>query len=326
MKYLLPTLLFFVVCSTLWSKEIVPKNQEVNAVLVSANTANNQGIKNYNEGRYRLALNSFDDALKGYERIDHQQGLVAVLQSMGLVYFAMGEDTNALNLFQEAMRRSELLDYQKGRGDSFHKLGLVHLERGKYSDAITSFQKATEIYISIKNKEELASTFNSLALCLMSRNQKGDLSLAEDMLGNAIKINRELLNYKAISANFLNLAQIALKEANPRKALQFAENSLDIDKTFEDAKAIGASLNILASIHEKLGNKNLSFFYHERAYATSRALELRNRQLSDLEDLIRLAIDLKLVSKQDFYEKEKLVLLPPYFPTSDNTTKEAYKK
>jgi tetratricopeptide (TPR) repeat protein len=298
---------------SLFSKVVIPKEQEVNAVLVQANGANAQGIKNFNDGRYSLALNSFDSALKGYERIDHQEGLIAVLQSMGLVYFAMGQDTNALYLFEESLRRSDLLGYPKGRADSFHKLGLVHLERAEFDDAIKLFQKALAIYAPLQNKEESASTYNSLALCLMSRNKGNDLKMAEDLLVSASKINQSLNHFSAMSANYLNLAQIALRQKDYKKALGFANLSLDIDKPLEDAKAIGATLNILAVIHEKLGNKKLSFFYHERAYGTSKALDLRNRQIGDLDELIRLANELGYKDKKELFEKEKIKLLPALF-------------
>lgn len=286
------------------SVEAVDKKFIQNEILEGANLYNTKGIRNYLAGRYVDAADEFQSALQDYERIDHQDGYISAIQNLGLVYFAQGQDKKANECFLEALRRSELLGYKKGKADSFQKLGGVWSDRGKYDEALGQYAEAQKIYGELRDTESMASLLNSMGVCLLRRGKAEDLGKAELDFAEAAKLNRQLKKYPGLSANYINLSQVSILKKNPEIALDFALKALSIDKQIEDSKSIGTSLATIGSIYEGLGKKELAFLYHQRAYGTSKALQLKSRQQTDLQNLVRLAGLLNLGEKKAGYEKD----------------------
>ncbi|MBL8993808.1 MAG: hypothetical protein JNM63_10730, partial [Spirochaetia bacterium] len=114
----------------------------------------------------------------------------------------------------------------------------------------------------------------------------------------------QLKKYPGLSANYINLSQVASLKKTPEIALDFALKALSIDKQIEDSKSIGTSLATIGGIYEGMGKKELAFLYQQRAYGTSKALQLKSRQMTDLQNLVRLAGALNLTEKKAAYEKD----------------------
>jgi len=299
-------LFFLILAAALWGASVEPIDKKFiqNDILEGANIINTKGIRNYLAGRYLDAADEFQGAIRDYERIDHQDGFVAAVQNLGLVYFALGQDKKANECFLEAQRRSELLGYKKGRADSFQKLGSVWSDRARYDEALGQFNEAQKIYAELKDSESLASLLNSMGVCLLRRGKAEDLGKAEVNFAESAKLNRQLKKYPGLSANYINLSQVAVLKKTLEAALDFALKALSIDKQIEDSKSIGTSLATVGSIYETMGKKELAYLYHQRAYGTSKALGLKSRQMTDLQNLVRLAEALNLGDKKAAYEKD----------------------
>lgn len=286
------------------SVEPVDKKFIQNEILEGANLYNSKGIRNYLSGRYVDAADELQSAIQDYERIDHQEGYISAMQNLGLVFFAQGQDKKANECFLEALRRSELLGYKKGKADSFQKLGGVWSDRGKYDEALSQYAEAQKIYADLRDTESMASLLNSTGVCLLKRGRPEDLGKAEVDFAEASKLNRQLKKYQGLSANYINLSQVAAYKKTPEVALDFALKALSIDRQIEDSKSIGTSLATIGALYEGMGKKELALLYHERAYGTSKALQLKARQQTDLQNLVRLAGALNLTEKKAAYEKD----------------------
>ncbi|MFC1504106.1 tetratricopeptide repeat protein [Spirochaetota bacterium] len=283
-----------------YAKDVrVHKKHVITDMVEAAELFNKSGIKNYNEGKLESALKDFTDAMHLFEKIDHQNGIIAVLLNIALVYFEKGNRGKADDLINKALSRSQLLRYKKGIADSYHKSGLVSYRSRDYIKAIKYYQQSLKLYNDIGQKAGIAAVHNSIALCY---NNTGDLDKAKSSFTRAITANKSLKNYKGISANYINLCNLYIKKKNNKKALLYAKKSLAIDKQLEDSMGIALVLNIIANLYEKMGDFEQTYFHYERAYSVNHSLRQEEREINDLENLIRIGKKLKKTRETAEYE------------------------
>lgn len=283
--------------------DTVPGKQVLNETLNYAHGKNAKGIAAYHQAQYEDALDQFAMAEESYALVDHQVGIIAVLQNKGLVYFALKQDEKAMGFFQEAFTRSDLLGLPKGRADSFQKLGLIRLERGEFDVARKHFAEALAIYAGLKDDENLAAVKNALGLTLLRQNNPAVLDEAEKQFLEAAKINRGKKKWKGVSANEANLSEVASRRNAWAAALEHALAGLHIEKQIEDSKSIGSSLGRIAGIYEALGEKERAYLARQRAYEANLALALKERQQTDLRELLRLGALIGKKPRQEEYAK-----------------------
>ncbi|MBN8218109.1 MAG: hypothetical protein J0L75_15820 [Spirochaetes bacterium] len=268
--------------------DTVPPKQVVNETLNYAHGKNAKGIAAYNAAQYEEALDQFAKAEESYALVDHQIGLIAVLQNKGLVYFALHQDAKAMGFFEEAFTRSDLLSLPKGRADSCQKLGLIALDRGQFAEAKKRFTEAMGLYEKLKDDENIAASMNALGLTLLREENPALLDEAEKRFLDAAKINRGKKQWKGVSVNEANLSEVAFRRKAYPAALDHALSALHVEKQVEDSKGIGSTLGRLAVIYEAMGEKDRAFLARQRAYEANLALGLRDRQQTDLRELLRL--------------------------------------
>lgn len=268
--------------------DVIPPKQVVNETLNYAHAKNLKGINEYNQGQYASALDEFSTALEAYARVDHQSGVIAVMQNQGLVYFARHQDEQARSLFETALKRAQRLGLNKAMADSYQKLGLVALDRKEMEAAKKHFAEALGIYQKIKDQEDEAAVLNAMGLVLLQQDGAGALSEAVSKFKDAASINRKKQNWKGLSANEANLAEAFLRQKAYGDALERCELALIIEKQVENSKGIGATLGKMALILEGLSRGEDALLARERAYAVHLALGLKSRQAVDLAELVRL--------------------------------------
>lgn len=153
----------------------------------------NEGISLYNRSDFRGAARRWEDALTIFKRINHQQGISAVIGNLGVVYDNLGDYPKALEFYEKINApgrlgsvHNKLGDYEKaliyyerslnrelgvGRPDMLIKdyVGMGEAREGldRLRDAITSYIKAVSIVEKLRSglkKEEHKTGFLSVSL------------------------------------------------------------------------------------------------------------------------------------------------------------------
>lgn len=281
--------LFFTVgAASAVTYDVIPPKQVVNDSLNYAHAKNGKGIVDYNLGQYSHALDEFATALEAYAKVDHQIGVISVMQNQGLVYFALRQDEKARSLFETALKRAERLGLSRAMADSWQKLGLVALDRREMESARQYLVKALALYEKVKDSENEASVLNAMGLLALELGNAGSLSEAVSKFKDAASINRKKQNWKGLAANEANLAEAYLRQKAWGDALERAEVALSIEKQVENSKGIGSTLAKISVILEGLSRNQDALLARERAYGVHLALDLKNRQVVDLSELVRL--------------------------------------
>ncbi|MBC8031234.1 MAG: TIR domain-containing protein [Pyrinomonadaceae bacterium] len=130
----------------------------------------NLGTTRMNQGRYKEALNGFEEARERFTQLD-EPGSVAVLwHQTGIVYQEMGESEAAEDAYRKSLAMKVRLGNVAGQADTLSQLGALYLiVLGRLEEAAAFFRQAADKDVEGanlanegKSRSNLASTLRKL--------------------------------------------------------------------------------------------------------------------------------------------------------------------
>jgi len=109
-----------------------------------AKTLNNIGLLYWEQGRFRDAAVSYQDAI-------HAAGdtnpmiRAAVLNNLGLTHSNLGNYEQALKDFREALASARASNFDRGASDALGNIGGLYMDLGHYSEALAKYEESTTI-------------------------------------------------------------------------------------------------------------------------------------------------------------------------------------
>lgn len=93
--------------------------------------------------------------------------------NLGMMYWRRADHNKALDFFFKALKFNEENGVTQSVGSNYNNIGLIYQEMKLYSKAIEYHKKALDIRLNITTEsDELADSYNNLAICFKSFNQK----------------------------------------------------------------------------------------------------------------------------------------------------------
>jgi signal transduction histidine kinase/Tfp pilus assembly protein PilF len=202
---------------------------------------------NNTEGAERLYRNS----LQTFQRLDKQQEVANIYNSLGQLYLSQERFSEAMSYFDTARIKSILIHYDYGEKKSYQNIGQLFLRQKKLEDARLCFVKAREmdvhandhygmarsdIFLSIvaegqgKNKDALAFGKSAYE---MAKATKSD-GLMQEAIEAIIKTYSDL-NDRPNEADWQDTLVLVMKQ-QAAKDKQYAINFIDIIKDEETQK------------------------------------------------------------------------------------------
>ena len=193
----------------------------------SAKNAFKEGLALFNRGRYEEAIPHFEKATQ----IDAD--FAKAYLYLGRSYLNLGKWRNALVPLRTAYRlspteaRKEVVDILL---DALFGVALHELKRGNFREAIGFLREGLELQPeSDRARNELFGALLGFGLKLLSEGNAGE---AIDVFSQAVE-----LSPNSVPAH-LGLARAFFKAGDFRKALQAAQQAIQIDPTNQDAQAL----------------------------------------------------------------------------------------
>ncbi len=192
-----------------------------------------QGNQQYAISQVREALQSWEQALTIYRKIEDREGEANSLGNLGIAYDSLGQYQNAIDFHQQSLEIEREIGNRQGEAASLGNLGAAYDSLGQYQKAIDFHQQYLKIAREIGDRLGESISLNNLGNTLLKTNQ---LAEAETVLRASIQIcetlRSELVNndhkasiFETQVKSYLLMQQILVAQTKFDQALEISEMS-----------------------------------------------------------------------------------------------------
>jgi two-component system, NarL family, sensor kinase len=216
------------------------------------------GVAYYYQGNHELAMESYFESLKIYDKANDAKGTAAVLNELGTLEKKNGDLKNSEEHLLKALQLSynsgdsaliansmnnlghvyelkedfakameyystsaiikEILGDLYGASFNYDNMGNILAKQGKYDDAKKFFEKEIDIFGKLNDKAAYAVGLNNMGEMY---NFKGDYNKSREYLMKSLAVSTEI-DYKDLRSHIYNvLSETYRKENNYRKAYDY---------------------------------------------------------------------------------------------------------
>ncbi len=271
---------------------------------ISIDSLNNLAIEKWQDNDYQESLNLTNLAYKKSKEEGKQEQLAKVLNTLGLIYWRLGNNEDAMESYAESGKIAEKLKLYRLLGLTHTNRGLILKEKGDYEKALFHNNIAVSIFEKNNYFKDLAIALNNQGQIFKNQNK---FETAENFYLKALA-NYEKVDYKdGEAATYYNLSDIYLRQGLKEKALAAAENSLKLGLEINRKVRISEAYEKMSECYELMGNPNEALKYYKlytiendsiieinqskilAQYQAEMGAELKNLQIQNLQKEKKLA-------------------------------------
>ncbi len=190
-----------------------------------------QGREQYKNSQFRLALQSWEEALAIYRKLVDRQGEAYALGNLGVAYKSLGQYQKAIDFHEQSLAIAREIGYRQGEAKSLGNLGIAYDALGQYQKAIDFHEQSLAIAREIGDRQWEAGSLNNLGSALLASNQ---FAAATEQLFTAVQIHESLRDakftdtqkrslYDTQASTFRLLQRSLISQNDISKALEISE-------------------------------------------------------------------------------------------------------
>ncbi len=256
-------------------------------------------FSHYRLNRIELVQNLLDKAECLLSKIKDKE--IPIRRTKLLTYrvyacIAEGEFERAQILAQENFTLSREQNNPELIASAYYVNGWVSMHKGELSDAIYNYHESLTIREKLNNHPyDLAHSLFGLGY---GYKNIGDLDKAYSCLSRCKEIREKIGNQQDIAWTLLNLGDVFYQKNEVKKAQEFYDHSLIINRMMNYTFGIIFSLRRLSSVYESMKEPQLVIDTLEKALEFAKQLEDVDPEVYTLFDLIKYDIENKLDSNK----------------------------
>ncbi len=195
---------------------------------------NNIGIIYSKMENYKKALEYYEKALKIYLDNDNKKNAATTLGNMGLAYQGMKNREKAIAFYDRSLKMMQELNDNEGMGRNMMNISIVYQDDHDLVKALDYETRAIKLYQDLGNKSDYALGIGNIAwLYFLIATDTSGLKLpdslqnkvvllhkSEELLNQAISINKEMGFKNLLQLNYGNLSELQKYNGNFKNALE----------------------------------------------------------------------------------------------------------
>lgn len=273
--------------------EIAKKEKDNHLWVIVSNNKSNIYRR---QGKYVEALEIYFEALKRCDEDNLESDKAMVLGNIGLIYKEQKDYDKALSYYEEVLKYHRANQNNRGISTLLNNIGNIYTVQEQFSKALKVHQEALDIRQEIGDVSgEAASLLNIGKLYLKAFS---DYNQAMIYAKRSLEKNKSINSNKGIANAYLIIAEIYEYQKEAQKAIQNAEEALEILKDVEDLVLHQGVYNILAKNYEYLGNYKKALNYYKKEQIVSDSVFSQSN---------RDAIN-EITQKHQFEQQEQTIL------------------
>jgi adenylate cyclase len=219
------------------------------------------------KGNKKRMLGNLEEALDAYFKSADAAIKAKFTRGEGIVYSAIADvysvsdnHQNAMFYYHRAINTLKQTDDPVSIGSAFLNAGDEFLNRKMFDSALYYFKAAGPYFEKAEYTIGKAYTLGNIG---MINANKGENSLAEKNLNDAITILEEMEDFYPICVYLISMSDIYRKRGDNKKALSYALRSLQLAKQYGLKEQISDANIKLSELYEKAGDLNSSFRHYK---------------------------------------------------------------
>jgi tetratricopeptide (TPR) repeat protein/class 3 adenylate cyclase len=248
--------------------------QKIDAPLLEGRTRRILGTIARNRGHYQEGLQYYQQAWELFEASGDEQGLVHMLNPMGIAYYGLGAYREALAYLEQALEAHRETENYLGEVQSLSYIGLVYWDCAQYDQALGHLRQALTVARQIGSRYDEALLLHNIGDLYR---YMGQHTRAIGHLQRAFRLSEQLSMPSVKGECLNNLGRAYLEQGYYEQAQKYLQQALQIRRALDEPGQVILDLSYLASAFLGQGE-------------TERALQ-HSQQALDLMHETEVAVD-----------------------------------
>ena len=187
-------------------------------------------------GRWKKALESFEESSRLAEQFGDKQGKAAALDNIGVIRRERGEFDKALENFETALGLAREIGARQEEASALNNIGGTRLYKGESEEVVLKyFEDSLKICQEIGDREGQASRFINIAIAC-----PGDKAM--DYAEKGLKLARETGAKKLEAGALANIGFLLKDKAGPDEMLRNHQDALKLLREIGDKQGEASTL------------------------------------------------------------------------------------
>jgi CHAT domain-containing protein/Flp pilus assembly protein TadD len=191
------------------------------------------------------------------------------LDSVGLVYSALGEKQKALDYLNQALPLRRAVGDRAGEASTVNNIGFVYDALGEKQKALDYYSQALPLERAVGDRASEASTVNNIGVVYtaLGEKQKG-----LDYFKQALPLKRAVGDRAGEAGMLSNIGAVYDDLGEKQKALDYYNQSLVLWRAVGDRADEATTLNNIGLVYDDLGEKQKALEYYNQALPLTHAV------------------------------------------------------
>lgn len=292
-----------------WGKSIfeeLPKTSQTSSEIAQgiARTYGSMGIVLSEQSNYTKALQYYLKAARVYEELEDKGQAAKIYNNIGVVYKAQSDNQKALEYFLKALQIQQELK-APNVGITQTNIANIYYKDGKLDEAFQYYTAAKSSLDTYPNTRALGEWYNSIGAYYQSRAYP---EMALENWQNAITTFEGMNDKFGLADTHLLLAEFHNSQNNNTKALQAANNALNLAKETAVLEQLVVAEKVLSDIYYKTGNADQALVHFKRYSTAKDSLHKKNDVRKAVEAAMNYEFEKKeLLQKEENQKRELLI-------------------
>jgi len=217
----------------------------------------------YDLQEYSNAMNLYQQAKVLIEKKRNLQMLESLLNNLGLLYKAMGNNALSLECHQQALKIDEKMNSQEGIASQYTNLAINYMNLGKIKESLEYSQKSYLISEKIGNKKFIVANLGNIGIVY---SHTGHPKEALECYFKAIALNENIGDLESNIMLFSNIGNLYQATGEPQLAILNYEKAYAIAEKLDDTTNMTTNLVNLGVVNKDFGNSSQALEYYKKAY------------------------------------------------------------
>ncbi|RYY50035.1 MAG: tetratricopeptide repeat protein [Chitinophagaceae bacterium] len=210
--------------------------------------------------QFNLAQDNFKTALDIAKKANNASLVSSIMISVGWAYMEDGKPSEAIRFFEDVLNNNPAASYNN-RALLLCNIAACNNTLGAFTTAAEYAKEGIAVARAQNSMTDLANGLNILA---RSYYQQGNMNGAIKLMEEASRYRQQIGDPAMLASDYLELANLYLKNNEPLLALTWAERAQEISLQHSNALKVLASYELLASIYESTGDEKASLDYYKK--------------------------------------------------------------
>ncbi|MDX2134668.1 MAG: tetratricopeptide repeat protein [Saprospiraceae bacterium] len=213
--------------------------------LYEAKALYNIAAIHYQKGEFKQAYDFFQQSLHIRERLGDQMGQAAVLDALGLITRALGNQLKALDFHFKALEINSRLRDSTGIAGNLNNLANIYLEQKKYEAALDYYHQSLNCYDPERDKAQLPHLYNNIANVYSAT---GAFEQALAWFEKSIALNRAFDDRVGLSFNYTGLGKMFVAQGDRARAETYLRKSIELHRELGDQNGLAAAWHYMGEL------------------------------------------------------------------------------